>query len=516
MDQIDILTKIALDLTSALDAKSRYLRLLEGLRRAIPYDAAALLRVENEVLSVKAAVGLSEDTMGRRFHRKDHPRLDMICNSIAPIIFPSDSQTPDPFDGLLADQTLSSKRIHSCLGCPLYAGNELIGALTADAIDSTAFDALDMRFLTAIGALAGAEMHTTDLMRALEISAEKMGLITRDLMREVLLDKGKRMLGASKAMDRLRREIDLVARSDFSILITGETGVGKELVARAIHSASQRSDLPLLYVNCANLTETLAESELFGHTKGAYTGAVTERIGKFELADSGTLFLDEIGDLPMSVQPKLLRVLQEGEVQKLGTAKVKRVDVRILAATNRNLENAVKSDHFRVDLYHRLNVYPLRVPPLRERIDDIPLLAGYFCELAQRRVGAGRFLLHRQTMETLKRYNWPGNVRELENIITRAVLKTSLGVTEGQEVTILPENLDINTDRITENVTATLHSVKIRATDGLTLREAVDEFTREYILGTVKSNRGNWAAAARRLGLHRSNLHKLARRLNVK
>ena len=344
----------------------------------------------------------------------------------------------------LADQTLSSKRIHSCLGCPLYADDELIGALTADAVDGKAFDALDMRFLSAIGALAGAEMHTTDLMRALEISAEKMGLIAKDLMREVLLDKGKKMLGASKAMDRLRREIDLVARSDFSILITGETGVGKELVARAIHSASQRSDLPLLYVNCANLSETLAESELFGHTKGAYTGAATERIGKFELADGGTLFLDEIGDLPLSVQPKLLRVLQEGEVQKLGTAKIKHVDVRILAATNRNLENAVKSGHFRVDLYHRLNVYPLRVPPLRERIDDIPLLARYFCELAQRRVGAGRFLLHRQTMETLKKYSWPGNVRELENIITRAVLKTSLGVNEGQEITILPENLDLN------------------------------------------------------------------------
>jgi anaerobic nitric oxide reductase transcription regulator len=516
MDQIDILTKIALDLTSALDAKSRYLRLLVGLRRAIPYDAAALLRVEKDVLSVKAAVGLSEDTMGRRFHRKDHPRLDAICHSRGPVIFPSDTQVPDPFDGLLADQTLSGKRIHSCLGCPLYAGDELIGALTADAIDSTAFDALDMRFLSAIGALAGAEMHTTDLMRALEISAEKMGLIAKDLMREVLLDKGKKMLGASKAMDQLRREIDLVARSDFSILITGETGVGKELVARAIHSASQRNDLPLLYVNCANLTETLAESELFGHTKGAYTGAATERIGKFELADGGTLFLDEIGELPPSVQPKLLRVLQEGEVQKLGTAKVKRVDVRILAATNRNLESAVKSGQFRVDLYHRLNVYPLRVPPLRERIDDIPLLAGHFCELAQRRVGSGRFLLHRQTMETLKRYSWPGNVRELENIITRAVLKTSLGVTEGQEVTILPENLDMSTDRITENETATIHSVKIGAKDSLTLREAVDKFTREYILETVEANRGNWAAAGRRLGIHRSNLHKLARRLNVK
>ncbi|MDZ7582194.1 MAG: nitric oxide reductase transcriptional regulator NorR [Deltaproteobacteria bacterium] len=515
MNQIDILTKIALDLTSALDAKSRYRRLLEGLRRAIPYDAAALLRVEKDVLSVKAARGLSEDTMGRRFHLRDHPRLDLICHSRAPIIFPSDARIPDPFDGLLADQTLSTQKIHSCLGCPLYAGDRLIGALTADAVDRDAFARLDMHFLSAIGALAGAEMHTTDLMRALEISAEKMGLIAEDLMREVLLDKGKKMLGASKAMDRLRREIDLVARSDFSILITGETGVGKELVARAIHSASHRRDLPLLYVNCANLTESLAESELFGHTKGAYTGAAAERIGKFELADGGTLFLDEIGELPPSVQPKLLRVLQEGEVQKLGTAAIKQVDVRILAATNRNLENAVRNGHFRNDLYHRLNVYPLRVPPLRERVDDIPLLAGHFCESAQRRLGSGRFLLHRRAMEALKRYSWPGNVRELENIITRAVLKTSLGVGERREITILPENLDLNSDRTNEIETAALHCANFGKTDGMTLKQAVDQFTREYILGTVESKRGNWAAAARRLGIHRSNLHKLARRLNV-
>jgi anaerobic nitric oxide reductase transcription regulator len=517
MDQIDILTKIALDLTSALDAKSRYRRLLEGLRRAIPYDAAALLRVEKDVLSVKAARGLSEDTMGRRFHLRDHPRLDLICNSRAPIIFPSDARIPDPFDGLLADQTLSTQKIHSCLGCPLYAGDRLIGALTADAIDRAAFDGLDMRFLSAVGALAGAEMHTTDLMRALEISAEKTGLIARDLMREVLLDKGQQMIGTSPAMERLRREIDLVARSDFSILITGETGVGKELVARAIHSGSARGDLQLLYVNCANLTETLAESELFGHTQGAYTGAATARTGKFELADGGTLLLDEVGELPLSVQPKLLRALQEGEVQKLGSAEVKHVDVRILAATNRHLDNAVKSGGFRVDLYHRLNVYPLRVPPLRERIDDIPILAGHFCELAQRRLGSGRFLLHPRTLETLKGYGWPGNVRELENIIMRAALKTSPGAAKGTEVTIAPENVDVtSTAKMTQTVPVASRCADIGTADGLTLREAADEFERAYILRAVNSCRGNWAAAARRLGVHRSNLHKLARRMNIK
>ena len=516
MDKTDILIRIAMDLTSALNADNRYQRLLDSLRRAIPYDAAALMRIDGDGFTVAASNGLVEDIAGRHFSRSDHPRLDIICNSKEPVLFPADSHLPDPFDGFLADESLSKTRIRSCLGCPLYAGNSLIGALTADAVDPLAFKGLDLKFIRAIAALAGAEMHTTDLMRALEIGAEKMGLIAKDLMRDVLLDRGKEMIGTSKAMDQLRREIDLVARSDFSILITGETGVGKELVARAIHSASQRCDLPLLYVNCANLTEALVESELFGHAKGAYTGAINPRIGKFELADGGTLFLDEIGELPLSVQPKLLRVLQEGEVQKLGSNKVKHVNVRILAATNRNLDNAVKNGHFRLDLYHRLNVYPLRVAPLRERIEDIPLLAGHFCELAQKRIGSGRFFLHPRTLAALRKYSWPGNVREFENVITRAVLKTSLDATRGDEVIIFPENLDMNLDGMTEDETTAVDRMENEEAGSLTLREAVDNFKRDYILRTVEINGGNWAAAARRLGIHRSNLHKLCSRLNIK
>ena len=391
-----------------------------------------------------------------------------------------------------------------------------MGVLTADAVDPDAFSGLDTSFLTAVGALAAAEMHATDLLRALEIGTEKMGLIARDLIREAHLEKGARMIGNSQAMRRLQREIDLVAPSDFSILITGETGVGKELVARAIHAASKRDDQPLLYVNCANLSEALAESELFGHTKGAYTGAARDRMGKFELADGGTIFLDEVGELPLTVQSKLLRVLQEGEVQKLGTAKVKQVNVRVLAATNRNLEQAVESGHFRADLYHRLNVYPLRVPPLRERVEDVPLLAGHFCEGAQRRIGLGRVLLHSRSLAMLKTYRWPGNVRELENIITRAVLKSSSGISNGAEVTILPDRLDLESGTSGAGETPTSGFDENWAEDGLTLKEAVDEFKKNYILRTVGINKGNWAAAARRLGINRSNLHKLACRLKIK
>ncbi|HBG19922.1 MAG TPA: sigma-54-dependent Fis family transcriptional regulator, partial [Desulfobulbaceae bacterium] len=303
----------------------------------------------------------------------------------------------------------------------------LIGLLTADAVDPRAFAGLDMTFIEAIAALAGAEMHSTDLLQALELSAEKMGLIARDLLREVRRDKGGAMLGESPVMVRLRREIELVARSDFSVLVTGETGVGKELAALAIHAASGRREQPLLSVNCANLMESLAESELFGHGKGAFTGAGEERTGKFELADGGTLFLDEIGELPLAVQPKLLRVLQTGDVEKLGTSRIRRVDVRLLAATNRDLEKEVAAGRFRADLFHRLNVYPLRVPPLRERLDDLPLLAGNFCQAIARRLGTGTITIAPSALARLRSYPWPGNVRELENLLIRAALRTSAG-----------------------------------------------------------------------------------------
>ncbi len=206
-------------------------------------------------------------------------------------------------------------------------------------------------------------------------------------------------------MEHLRREIELVARSDFTVLVLGETGVGKELVVRAIHAASGRRDGPMLYLNCAALPETLADSELFGHTKGSFTGAGRDRAGKFEVADDGTLFLDEVGELPLSIQAKLLRAIQEGEIQRVGSDKTIHVDVRMLAATNRNLEAEVKNGRFRADLFHRLNTYPLKVPPLRARKEDIPLLAGYFCERIQRRLGLGPVRIGVDAIEVLSRYH---------------------------------------------------------------------------------------------------------------
>jgi anaerobic nitric oxide reductase transcription regulator len=204
--------------------------------------------------------------------------------------------------------------------------------------------------------------------------------------------------------------------------VTGETGVGKELVARHVHAGSRRREEAIIHVNCAALPESVAESELFGHVAGAFTGAVRDRAGKFEVADGGSLFLDEIGELPLSLQPKLLRALQQGEIQRIGSDRLHRVDVRIIAATNRDLISEVERGRFRADLYHRLAVYPIRVPALRERREDIPLLATHFADSTRRRLGLGPLRLGEDVRERLAAADWPGNVRELENVVNRAVL----------------------------------------------------------------------------------------------
>ena len=407
MDILDTLVAMTIDLTAALSAKNRYQRLLRALNRVIPYDAAALLRLEGDMLVPIAARGLSPDAIGRRYARSDHPRLDIICNSREPVRFPADTELPDPFDGLLAIDANALHHIHACLGCPLYLDKKLVGALTADALDPHAFDHLEQRFLMAVGALAGAQMQTTELIEALELSAERQGQIASDLMRDIRMRQGTEIIGGSPLIEHLRREIELVARSDFTVLVLGETGVGKELVVRAIHAASERRDGPMLYLNCAALPENLADSELFGHTKGAFTGAGRDRAGKFELADGGTLFLDEVGELSLSIQAKLLRAIQEGEIQRIGSEKTIHVDVRLLAATNRNLEEEVKNGRFRADLFHRLNTYPLKVPSLNDRKEDIPLLAGYFCERIQRRLGLGPVRISVDAVEVLSSYHWP-------------------------------------------------------------------------------------------------------------
>ncbi|QNI32833.1 sigma 54-interacting transcriptional regulator [Alloacidobacterium dinghuense] len=236
------------------------------------------------------------------------------------------------------------------------------------------------------------------------------------------------IVGSSTALESVLAEVERVAPTDSTVLVLGETGTGKELIARAIHNISSRYGHPFVKLNCAAIPFDLLESELFGHEKGAFTGAVAQRVGRFEMADTGTLFLDEIGDLPLALQPKLLRVLQEQEFERLGGGRTHRINIRLLAATHRDLEQMVARDEFRGDLYYRLNVFPVAIPPLRERRDDIPQLVLHFVEEFSRRMGKRIEHIPETTMNAFSTYHWPGNVRELQNLVERAVIRSDNGV----------------------------------------------------------------------------------------
>lgn len=514
-ESIEILLEIARDLTASLAAADRYDRFLNAVTRVIPCDAACLLRLEGDELIPVAGKGLAEEAMVRRFARADHPRLELILRSEGPVRFPAESALPDPFDGLLKADRETLRPVHACLGCRLTEGSQVVGALTADALDAGRFDRLDFTMLATLAALAGAAMRTTGLIEALERTAERRDRVARELQRGGGPAGGAQLLGMGPAMRRLTEEIRLVTRSDLAVLVLGETGTGKELVARQVHELSARRDEAFIQVNCAALPESIAESELFGHVAGAFTGAGRDRAGKFEVADGGTLFLDEVGELPVSLQPKLLRAIQEGEIQRVGSDRVIRADVRLVAATNRDLEAEVAAGRFRSDLYHRLAVFPIRVPPLREHREDIPLLAAHFSDMYRQRLGLGPVRITEEARERLTAASWPGNVRELENVIGRGVLRAAQGqARRAGPVLVGLEHLDLEAGPEAAAAPRAAAAPE-EASAHLSLAERLDAFRRREILAAVARAQGNWAAAARELGLHRSNLHHLAKRLGL-
>jgi len=323
------------------------------------------------------------------------------------------------------------------------------------------------------------------------------------------------LIGASSTFRAVLEEIHVVAPVNTAVLVQGETGTGKEVVARAIHDASPRRHHPFVAINCAAIPAALLESELFGHERGAFTGATARKRGLFEMADGGTIFLDEIGDMVSSAQSKVLRVLQSGEFTRVGGEQTLKVDVRVLAATNRDLQAAVASGEFREDLYFRLNVVPLRAPPLRERRDDVPLLSAAFVELACRENGMKVKTISDEAVALLSAYPWPGNVRELRNVIERLVILSEESVGVGD----LPEEIveDVSR-RKREAVSAgqTLPRVELPPeARALPLREFRDHMEREYIRIKLDENGWNISRTANLLGIERTNLHKKMRSLGL-
>ncbi|MEW6753406.1 MAG: nitric oxide reductase transcriptional regulator NorR [Candidatus Latescibacterota bacterium] len=509
---LDALLPIALDLTASLSAQDRYQRLVQAVRRVVPCDAAALLRYQEGGFRVLAAVGLVPDALGRAYDPGVHPRLAALVGAAGPVRFAAADPRPDPFDGLIAGRPGQPSGVHSCLGCPLRVEGDLVGLLTVDALGPGAFDQVEDERITAFAALAGAALRTAALFEALEAVAERRGQVARKLVAEALQRGGGEILGQSPGICALRQEVERVAASDLAVMVLGETGTGKELVARTLHARSARADQPLVYVNCAALPESIAESELWGPRGGTENGGGAHRRGRFELASGGTLFLDEVGELPLSIQPKLLRALQAGEVQRVGADRVLQVDVRLIAATNRELSEEVRAGRFRADLYHRLMVYPVRVPPLRERGEDVLLLAGHFLDEARLRLGTGPVRLTAAAREALRSYDWPGNVRELEHVALRAVIRAAEG-RRGAPVQVDAGHLD--TGPVAWRAAAP-EPTPAPAAPAVPLSQAVADFERRYIWAAVEASGGNWAAAARSLGTDRANLHRLGRRLGLK
>jgi len=501
-----LLLEVALDLANSVTRADRFDRLLSSIRKVISCDSLALLRLDGQVLVPLATQGLSRDTLGRRFVIAEHPRLAAICAQQTPLRFASDCELADPYDGLLlADD--SDLPVHACMGLPLYADQQLLGVLTVDSLQPHDFDAIPERTLALVAALSAATLRTDLQFQQLEAYAER----AQGLLQAFSQQSQAEMVGTSPVMRQLSQEIELVAGSDYTVLIEGPTGVGKELVARTLHCKSTRSELPMVQLNCASLPDSLAESELFGHTRGAFSGAEQARQGKFQLADGGTIFLDEVGELSLAIQSKLLRVLQSGEIQPVGQDAPAQVNVRVIAATNRDLKQEVAAGRFREDLYHRLAVYPINVPPLARRQGDILLLAGLFLERTARRLGLRQLKLSALAEPLLLSYPWPGNVRELEHVISRAGLKAYSASNQNGIVAIEPEHLAINQS----HSEAAPQPVELEADQGLSLKQATESYQRQLIYQALERHQGNWSGAARELQTDRANLTRLAKRLGI-
>jgi transcriptional regulator with GAF, ATPase, and Fis domain len=385
--------------------------------------------------------------------------------------------------------------ILSTMAVPLWKGDEILGVLEVDNRDSPGiFRERDLDLLTVVAANASLAVANARLYRRVA-RAEASARAEAGYLKQKAQKRIEGIIGDSSAMRAVFAAMQKVIDTRVTVLIEGETGTGKERVASAVHYQSRRKDKLFVAQNCAAMPETLLESELFGHKRGAFTGADSDKKGLFELADGGTLFLDEIGEMPLALQSKLLRVLQEGEVRPLGSNTTRTVDVRIVAATNRKLEDEVKAGRFRQDLYYRLQVFPLRLPPLRERRDDVPLLAKHFLDRYSREMAKHVAGFSQQALELLMSYGWPGNVRELENEVQRLVIQLDPGSY------VMPHDLS---PRV-RNVEGVLD--KIRPPRG-TLKDMIEHIEKWLLIEALREHGGNKSATAKTLGITREGLHK--------
>ncbi len=484
LEELTLLYRVGQTLDRELDLRQVAGPVLQDLaeQMGMTHGTLTLLNRQTGQILIEAAHGLSAQQIRRGQYRLGEGVTGMVVQTGRSMVVPRVSQEPLFLDRTASRKGLKKKDV-SFICVPIKVGNEVIGALSADRLFASQV-ALneDVRLLSTVASMIAQAVKLRQTLQQ-----EQQRLRDENLRLQAQLERRFRpanIVGNSAAMQRVYDLIGQVCKTNTTVMIRGESGTGKELVAHAMHYNSPRAKRPFVKVNCAALPQTVIESELFGHEKGAFTGAIGRRKGRFELASTGSIFLDEVGDLPSSTQIRLLRVLQDGQFERIGGTQTVRADVRVIAATNRPLEDLIAAGEFREDLYYRLNVFPIYMPPLRERRSDILLLAEHFLTRYARQNGKDIRRISTPAIDMMMAYHWPGNVRELENCMERAVVLSEDAVIHGHH---LPPTLQ----------TAQASGTQIEGG----LSHLLDNYERELIIEALKMSRGNRAKAARALDI---------------
>lgn len=490
---LSALLQITSVINSIRDFANLQQRLLELVVGVIPADRAAVILVDKHDLESASVFVWNRGFDDQRNIQVSKTVIDQCLLEPASILC-NDITENEAFQ---AAESLTASTVRSILCVPLLVFERIIGVVYLDNSNpATVFDSDHLQLLTGIAEIAARPLENARYIENLKL--ENQRLLDQ-------LDENNQMVGESKKMKEVFGLIAQIAPTESTILILGESGTGKELAARAIHQNSERSSKPFVAINCATLTDNFLESELFGHERGAFTGAINSKIGQFELADGGTIFLDEIGELSLHLQAKLLRVIQEKEITKLGGLRPKKINIRILAATNRNLEESVHNETFREDLYYRLNVISVKMPSLRDRPEDIPSLVHHFINKYNERCNRNIKGISPEANSCLRKHGWAGNVRELENAIERAII-----LTRNDMITVddLPDTIS--------NRPGHQGYVDDQSMDGTTLRAAVFAAKKKIIQNALKESNGHVSAAAKNLAIHPNNLHRLIKEFGIR
>ncbi len=496
-DRLSLLLEVNNAVVSTLELQDLFAAITTSLRLVMPKVCASLTLYEPEqqalrLHSLDVPEGCAVIQKGTSCPVEGSP-AGVALSSRKPAVFDEEALTSLPSE---VSRFLLAQGVKSVCCVPLISHAKVLGTLNLASPVVNAFSADDVELLTQVANQIAIAVENALGYREIAELKEKLNKEKLYLEDEIRSEYNfEEIIGDSASLKQVLKQVEVVAPTDSTVLILGETGTGKELIARAIHNRSGRSGSTFVKLNCAAIPSGLLESELFGHEKGAFTGAIATKVGRFELADGGSLFLDEVGDIPLELQSKLLRVLQEQEFERLGSTRTIRVNVRLVAATNRDLAQMVADKQFRSDLYYRLNVFPVTVPPLRERQEDIPLLVRYFAQKYARRMNKLIESIPAETMSVLSKYHWPGNIRELENLIERSVI-----LSQGPE-------LHVPLGELKAPVTAAVHTV--------TTLEAAE---REHILRALRET--NWviggpSGAAARLGMKRTTLQSKMQKLGI-